>query len=130
MKMMAGAFACLLEQVAHARGADADEHLNELRAGDREERHARLARDRPREQRFAGAGRADQQDALRHAPAQPAVLCGILQKIDDLPQLVLGLIDAGNVLEAYTGVGLDIDLGLALADRHQPAAQALAHAPR
>jgi hypothetical protein len=47
----------LLEQVAHARGADADEHLDEIRAGDREERDAGLARDRAREQRLAGAGR-------------------------------------------------------------------------
>jgi hypothetical protein len=36
----------LLEEVAHARGADADEHLDEVRARDREERHARLAGDR------------------------------------------------------------------------------------
>ena len=45
----------LLEQVADAAGADADEHLDEVRAGDREERHPGLARDRPREQRLAGA---------------------------------------------------------------------------
>ena len=55
----------LLEQVAHARRADADEHLDELRAGDREERHAGLAGDRAREQRLAGARRPDQQHALR-----------------------------------------------------------------
>jgi hypothetical protein len=30
----------LLEQVAHAGGADADEHLDEVGAGDRVERHA------------------------------------------------------------------------------------------
>jgi len=29
----------LLEHVAHARGTDADEHLDEIRTGDREERH-------------------------------------------------------------------------------------------
>ena len=59
MKMMHGALpARLLEQIAHARRADADEHLDELRAADREERHAGLAGDRAREQRLAGAGRA------------------------------------------------------------------------
>src|SRR5580765_7797627 len=47
----------LLEQVAHARGADADEHLDEVRAGDGEERDAGLARDRAREQRLTGTGR-------------------------------------------------------------------------
>ena len=54
----------LLEQVADAAGADADEHLDEVRARDREERHAGLARDRAREQRLTGAGRAVEQHAL------------------------------------------------------------------
>ena len=48
----------LLEQVADARGADADEHLDEVRAGDREERHAGLAGGRAREERLTGAGQA------------------------------------------------------------------------
>ena len=48
----------LHEQIAHARRADADEHLDEVRSRNREERHARLARDRARKQRFAGARRA------------------------------------------------------------------------
>ena len=45
----------LLEHVAHARGADADEHLHEVGARDGEERHLRLAGDGPRQQRLAGA---------------------------------------------------------------------------
>ena len=59
----------LLEHVAHARGADADEHLDEIGAGDGEERHVGFARDRARDQRLAGAGRADQQDAARNLTA-------------------------------------------------------------
>ena len=55
----------LLEQIADARGADADEHLDEVRAADREERNVGFARDGAREQRLAGAGRAHQQHALR-----------------------------------------------------------------
>jgi hypothetical protein len=47
----------LAEEVAHARRADADEHLDELGARGRDEGHARLARDRAREQRLARAGR-------------------------------------------------------------------------
>ena len=54
----------LLEQVADAGRADADEHLDEVGAGDRVERHARLARDRAGQQRLAGAGRAVEQHAL------------------------------------------------------------------
>ena len=74
----------LLEQVAHARRADAHEHLDELGAGDREERHAGLAGDRARQQRLAGARRADQQNAFRHARAEPAERCRIPQEGDDL----------------------------------------------
>ena len=78
MKMIAGALlARLLEQVADPRRADADEHLDEFRAADREERHAGLARHGARQQRLAGAGRPDEQHALRDARAEPAVTsCG------------------------------------------------------
>ena len=52
----------LAKQLAHARGADADVQLDEVRARDREERRARLARERARQQRLAAARRAEQQD--------------------------------------------------------------------
>src|SRR5205807_409243 len=38
-----GVLLALLEQVAHARCADADEHLDEVGSADREERHIRFA---------------------------------------------------------------------------------------
>ena len=60
----------LLEQVADAAGADADEHLDEVRARDAEERHARFTGDGAREQRLAGARRAHHQDALGDAAAE------------------------------------------------------------
>ena len=50
---------CLVEHVAHAGGAHADEHLDEVRAGDGEEGNVRLAGDSARKQRLAGAGRTD-----------------------------------------------------------------------
>ena len=73
-----------LEQVAHAARADADEHLHEVRAGDGEERHVRLARDRLSKQGLAGAGRSDEQRALRQLCADGRVLFRVVQKIDDL----------------------------------------------
>jgi hypothetical protein len=62
-----GVLLALHEEVADARRADADEHLDEVGAADREERDARLAGDAAREQRLAGARRSDQQHALRDA---------------------------------------------------------------
>ena len=90
----------LLEEVAHARGADADEHLDEVGAGDREERHAGLARDRAREQRLTGAGRPVEQDALGDARAERLELLRVLEELLDLLQLLDRLVDAGDVLEA------------------------------
>ena len=90
----------LLEEVADARRADADEHLDEVGAGDREERHARLAGDRAREQRLAGAGRPVEQNALRDARAERLELLRVLEELLDLLQLLDSLVDAGDVLEA------------------------------
>ena len=115
----------LLEHVAHARGADADEHLDEVGAGDGEERHVGLAGDGAREQRLAGAGRADQQRAARNAAAKPLELLRIAQELDDLLQVGLGLVDAGHVLEGDAAVALGQQLGLRLAEAHGAAAARL-----
>ena len=100
MNTIAGAIAAHPgEQVAHARRADADERLDELGRGDTEERHAGLARDRAREQRLAAAGRAEQQDALRRHGRDGRVLLRIAQVVDDLRELLLGLLHAGDISE-------------------------------
>ena len=111
----------LLEEVAYPRGADAHEHLHEFRAGYRVERHARLAGNGLGQQRLAGAGRADEKHALGHPRAQAAVMLGVLQELDDLFKFLLGLVHARHIVETDLGVALDIDLGLALADRHEAA---------
>ena len=49
----------LLEEVAHTRGADADDRLDELGRADREERRLGLPRHRAGEQRLARAGRPE-----------------------------------------------------------------------
>jgi hypothetical protein len=53
------------------------------------------------------------------------VLLRVLQEVDDLLEFGLGLVDAGDIGESDLGVGLDVDLGLALADGHEAAAEAL-----
>ena len=115
----------LLEQIADPGGADADEHLHELGAGNREECDPGFAGHGAGEQGLAGAGRSDQQNPLGHMGAEPAVALGILEEGDDFLQFELGLIDAGDVGKGDLGVLFDIDLGPRLSDRHQ-AAEALA----
>src|SRR5207253_5393264 len=74
----------LLEEVAHARGAHADEHLHEVGAGDREERRVRLAGDGAREEGLARARRAHQQNALGDLAAELRELLRLLEELDDL----------------------------------------------
>ena len=89
----------LAEEIADPRGADADEHLDELRAAQAEEGHAGFAGDGAREQRLAGSRRADEEHALGNAAADARVLFGVLQELDDLAQLLFGLVDACHVAE-------------------------------
>ena len=56
-------------------------------------------RDRPCQQRLAGARRARQQHTLGDHRAQPAVFLGVLQEVDDLGELGLDLVDPGHVVE-------------------------------
>ena len=112
----------LLEEVAHAARADADEHLDELRAGDAEEGHAGLARHRAREQRFARARRSDQQHAARDARAERGEALGELEELHDLLQLFLGFVRAGHIVEGDRGAVGGDQPRLALAERHRLAA--------
>src|SRR5271170_3587082 len=89
----------LLEHVTHSAGADADEHLDKVGARNSEERHVRLAGDRPRQQGLARPGGTDQQHAFRDLAAEALKFLWVLQVLDDLLKLLLGLIDPGHVLK-------------------------------
>ena len=115
----------LLEQVADTAGADADEHLHEVRTGDAEEPDAGLTGDGAGEQRLAGSGRADEQDALGDPRADLLEPLGHAQEVDHLGDLLLHAGVAGDVVERgrrFVGV---VGLGLALPDRHHVAHLAL-----
>ncbi len=118
----------LLEHVAHAARADADEHLDEIGAGNREEGNVRLAGDGARKQRLAGARRSDQKHATRNAPAEPLKLLRIAQELDDLLEVLLRLIDARDVVEGDAAMRLRQQLRLGLAEAHGASAGAL-HLP-
>ena len=110
----------LLEQVAHAGGADTDEHLDEVRAGDRVERHAGLAGDGAGEQRLAGTGRAVEQHALRDLRADRLELGGIGEELLDLLEFLDRLVGAGDVGERGLRGVLADQLGLATGRSSSP----------
>ena len=113
----------LLEQVADPAGADADEHLDEVGAGDRVERHAGLAGDRAGQQRLAGAGRAVQQHALGDLRADGLELGRLGEELLDLLQLLDRLVGTGDVGEGDLGGVLADQLGLGLAEAHDAASR-------
>ena len=114
------------KQIAHAARAHADEHFNEIRTGDREERHAGFARYGARQQRFARSGRAYQQNAGGNLRADLGKAAGILQELYDFAQFFLFLVRARNVLKRNL-VGLGIHLArAALAEAHHAALAAAA----
>ena len=63
-------------------------------------RSARLAGDGAREKRFARARRSDEQHASRHAGAEAGGSRRVAEERDDLFELALGFVDAGDVREA------------------------------
>ena len=90
----------LLEHVAHARRADADEHLDEVGAGDREERHLGLAGDRLA--RAASCRCPGCRPSARRAGMRPPSFWNLLrvaQEIDQLGHFLLRLVAAGDVGE-------------------------------
>jgi hypothetical protein len=108
----------LVEEVADAAGADADEHLDELGAGDGEEGHARFAGDGSGEQRLAGARRPDEEHAARDARAEAVELLRVFQELDDLLEVRLGLVDAGDVGESDNRLVAEEHARPALAEAH------------
>jgi len=115
----------LCEEVAHPRSPDPDEHLDEIRTGDREERHARFTRDRPSEQRLAGTRRTDEQHALRDATAEPGELLRLLEEVDDLLEFGLAFLDSRDVFEGHAILVLGQQASLRLSETHRLAATGL-----
>ena len=64
-------------------------------------------------------GGPDQQHALGDAAAEALVLLGVLQEVDDLDELGLGLVDAGHVVEGGLQLLAVVDLVLAAAERQR-----------
>ncbi len=115
----------LLEQVADAACAHADEHLHEVRTRDAEERHVGFAGHRARQQGLAGSRRSDQQHAFRNAAAQLLELLRLAQELDNLFQLFLGFIHAGDVFERHLLLLHGEQAGPALAERQRLVAASL-----
>src|SRR5215472_16865778 len=118
----------LHEEVANSRRPHANEHLDEVRTGNREEWNPGFACDRPRKQRLTGAWRSDQQNPLGHSAAPTDESFRIAQELDYLFEFILGFIDSSDVSEGDFMRILCKQLGAALPEGHRLAAAYL-HLP-
>ena len=94
----------LLEELADPGGTEAGEHLDERRRAGGVEVRARLVGGRLREQRLPRSRWAVEEDALRDARAEAFELLAVAEELDDLLQLLLRLVGAGDVAPA-DGIG-------------------------
>ena len=116
-------FARLLEQIADARRADADEHFHEIRAAHAEKWHFRFSGNRPRKERFARSRRADEQDAFWNFAAEPLKFLRRFQKFHDFLQFFFGLVNSGDIIKRDASFVFRKDFRLAFAERHHRAAR-------
>ncbi|MNI40119.1 hypothetical protein D3C73_943240 [compost metagenome] len=113
--MLLGVF----EHVADTGRAHADEHFNEVRTRDAEERHLGFTGDGLGQQRLAGTRRADHQHAARNLAAELGELGRVAQEVDQFADFFLGLVAAGNVGEGDLDLVFALQLGARLAEGHR-----------
>mmetsp|Transcript_58048 Transcript_58048/g.149430 ORF Transcript_58048/g.149430 Transcript_58048/m.149430 type:complete len:305 (-) Transcript_58048:648-1562(-) len=94
------------ENIADARGADADKPLDKLRGRRLDQGHTCLTGQGARQKCLARAGRPGQQDTLRHFRAYGLERARVLEELHDLLHLLLGLLDAGDLAKVGPGDGL------------------------
>src|SRR5581483_11822408 len=109
--------------------ADADEHLDEVRAGDGKERSVRFACDRAGQQCLARSRRTHEQHAFRDLAAELRELLRLFEELDDLVKLELRFVDACHVLECdfLRGPGEKLRFRLAEGESLVAASLHLAH---
>jgi len=100
------------KQLAHAGCADADVLLDEVRAGDGEEGHVRLAGQGLGQGGLAGPRRPVEAKARRHARTDAQEALRVEQELQELPGLLDRLVAARQVAEADLGTLAVVDAGV------------------
>ena len=120
----------LFEEISHARGAHAHEHLHKIRAGHGEKGHASLAGYGPGKQGLACAWRAHEQNALGNTAAKAGELLGVGEEFHHFHEFFLGLVHACHIGKGHTLLLVLVEkLGPGFAEGHGPAASTSAHLP-
>ena len=109
----------LHEKITNTAGTDADKHFDKVGTGNGKERDAGLTRNRTGQKGFAGSRRTNQQHALGNLATQLGKLLRIPEKLDNLFQFLLGLVNTGHIFKGHQPLGIRQQLGLAFAEAHR-----------
>ena len=120
-------FLGLFKHVAHAGCTHTDEHFNEVRTGNRKERHLCFTRDGFCQQGFTGARRADHQDAFRDFTAQLLETARLAQVFNQFTNFFFRFVTTGDVGESGFDLVFRQHTRLALTERHGAFATAALH---
>ena len=110
------------KQIAHTGCADTDIHFHKVGTRDGIERNAGLARTGTGQQRFAGARRADKQNAVGNARPQGVELFRCFQELNHFLEFSLFFIRTGNIGKGCLALAFLLVLDLGTANIHQAAA--------
>ena len=117
----------LFKHVTNAACAYADKHFNKVRAGNGEERHIGLSRNRTSKQSLAGAGCADQQRTLGDFATKLGEFGRIFQEIDNLLKLLTRFVNPSHIGKGYLAILFREHLRAAFAKAHRAGTGTLLH---
>ena len=108
----------LAKNVTHAGCANADEHFDELRSGDRNEGDASLAGHGLGEKGLSSSGGTVKDDTAGDAAAVGGVHLRLLKEVNDFGKLEFGAVASCDIVKVDASVGNHLDLSLGLAESH------------
>ena len=108
----------LAKNVTHAGCANADEHFDELRSGDRDEGDASLAGHGLGEKSLSSSGGTVKDDTAGDAAAVGGVHLRLLKEVNDFGKLEFGAVASCDIVKVDASVGNHLDLSLGLAESH------------
>ena len=120
MKMMQGAFSWAWEKRSRTRAAPTPTNISTNSEPEMEKNGTPASPATARASRVLPVpGRADQEDTLGYLAPEALKPSRVLEKLDDLAQLLDRLVHTGHVLEIDLDLVLGIYLGLGAAHRHE-----------
>jgi hypothetical protein len=122
MKMMQGAFFLACSNMSRTRAAPTPTNISTKSEPEIEKNGTLASPAMARASSVLPVPGGPKQHAARNAPAEALELLRVAQELDDLFEVFLGFVDAGDVLERHAPVGLGQQLRLRLAEAERLAA--------